>query len=135
MPGLSEFVAKIDSEASDTKSPHFEDVAGAKVLWDTLSGVGTTPMEKVEMEEEEEENLDVYFKRMRKGKPRKKKVMKKPRCHTPVTAESESVAIVSPPASLVIKLSMQKKAPEKAVPALRLILVCKMFNCSLFPCT
>ena len=58
-----------------------------------------------EEEEEEEENPNVHFKQKRKSKPRRKRVVKKPRRHTPVIAESESVAIVSPPALLVIKLS------------------------------
>ena len=44
--------------------------------------------------------------------------MKKPRSHTPVITESESIATVSPPALLVIKLSAQKKAAEKAAPGL-----------------
>ena len=71
-----------------------------------------------EEEEEEEENPDIHFKLKRKGKARKKRVIKKPRRHTSVTAESESVVIVPPFAPPVIKLSTQKKAPEKASPAL-----------------
>ena len=120
MSGLPEFIAEIDSETSNTESPHFEDVAGAEVPRVTPGGVDTAPMEKVEMEEEEEEeeNLDVHFKQKRKSKPRKKKVMKKPHRHTPVIVESESVVIVPPFAPPVIKLSTQKKAPEKASPAL-----------------
>ena len=65
MPGLPEFIAVIDNEASDTESPHFGDVAGAEIPRDIPSGVGTAPMEEVEMEEEEEEeeeNPDVHFK-------------------------------------------------------------------------
>ena len=46
------------------------------------------------------------------------RVMKKPRRHTLVIVESESVAIVPPPVPLVIKLSVQKKAPETVDPAL-----------------
>jgi len=71
-----------------------------------------------EEEEEEEENSDVHFKRKREGEPCRKRVVKKPRRHTPVVAERESVAIVSPPYPLVIKLSAQKKAAEKAAPGL-----------------
>jgi len=44
------------------------------------SGVGTAPMEEVEMEEEEEEeekNPDVHLKRKREGKPHRKRVVKK----------------------------------------------------------
>jgi len=40
-------------------------------------------------------------------------VVKKPRRHTLVIAESESVVIARPPALLVIKLSAQKQATEK----------------------
>jgi len=62
-----EFISEIGSEASDTESPYFKDVASAKVPWDTPGGVGTTPMKEAEMEEEEEEeeeeNPDVHFKR------------------------------------------------------------------------
>ena len=54
-------------------------------------------MEEVEVEEEEEEDPNVHFKRTRKGEPRRKRVVKKPRRHTPVIAESESVAITPPP--------------------------------------
>ena len=72
-------------------------------------------MEEVEIEKEEEEekeeNPGVHFKWKRKGKPYRKRVVKKPRHHTSVITESELVAIVSPPALLVIKLSAQKKAP------------------------
>jgi len=50
--------------------------------------------------------------------------MKKPRRHTPVIVESESIVIVPPPAPLVIKLSAQKKAPEKAAPILGKISSC-----------
>ena len=45
-------------------------------------------------------------------------MVKKPRSHTPVITESESIATISPPTLLVIKLSAQKKAPEKATPGL-----------------
>ena len=50
--------------------------------------------------------------------------MKKPRRHTPVIAESESVMNVPPPAPLVIKLSAQKKAPEKVAAGLGKISSC-----------
>jgi len=118
VPGLPEFIVVIDSEASDAESPHFEDVAGAEVSHDIPGRVGTALMEEVEIEEEEEEeeeeNSDVHFKQKRKGKPHRKRMMKKPHRHTPVITESESVAVVPPPAPLVIKLSAQKKASEKA---------------------
>ena len=127
MSGFPEFIAKINSETSNAERPHFEDVASAEVLRDAPGGVGTAPMEEVKMEEEEEEdeeNSYVHFKRKRKGKPRKKRVMKKRRRHTPVIGESESVAIVPPPAPLVINLSAQKKAPETTALALGKISSC-----------
>ena len=140
MPDLPEFIVVIDSEASGTESPHFWNIANAEVPRDVPGGVGTAPMKEVEMEEEEkkeeEESPDVHFKRKRKGKPRRKKVMKKPRRHTPVIAESESIVIVPPPTPLIIKLSVQKKAPEKAAPGLGKISFCfqDFFNYSPFPC-
>ena len=48
MPGLPEFVATADSEASDVESPHFEGDAGAEIPPNALGGVGTAPMEDVE---------------------------------------------------------------------------------------
>ena len=36
--GLPEFIAVIDSEASDAKSPHFEDVVGVEVPRDAPGG-------------------------------------------------------------------------------------------------
>ena len=48
-------------------------------------------MEDVEVEEVEEEDPDVHFKRKRKGGSRRKRVVKKPRRYTPtVIAEGES---------------------------------------------
>ena len=48
MPGIPEFIATANSEASDAKSPRFEDIAGAEIPLDAPSGVGTAPMEEVE---------------------------------------------------------------------------------------
>ena len=78
MPGLGEFVATVDSEASDAESPHFEEDAGAEVPSDAPGGVGTALMEDVE-----EEEPDVHFKRKRQGGSRRKRVVKKPHCYTP----------------------------------------------------
>ena len=47
MPGLPEFFATADSEASDAESPHFEGVTGAEVPADVTGGVGTAPTEDV----------------------------------------------------------------------------------------
>ena len=48
-------------------------------------------MEDVEVEEVEEEDPDVHFKRKRQGGYRRKRVVKKPRRYTPtIIAEGES---------------------------------------------
>ena len=65
MPGLPEFVATTDSEASDVESPRFEGVADAEVPADVPGGVGIASMEDVEVEEVEEEDPDVHFKQKR----------------------------------------------------------------------
>ena len=38
VPGIPEFIATADSEASDAESPYFEDVAGAEVPTDAPDG-------------------------------------------------------------------------------------------------
>jgi len=99
VPGLPEFVATADSEASDAESPCFEGVTGTEVPADAPGGVGTTPMEEVEVEEVEEEDPDVHFKRKRQGGSRRKRVVKKPRRYTPtIITEGESAVVPSPPA-------------------------------------
>jgi len=119
VPGFGEFVATADSEASDAESPHFKGDAGAEAPPGAPGGVGTTPMEDVEVEEVEEEDPDVHFKRKRRGGSRRKRVVKKPRCYTPtVIAEGESVAVPPPPALLVVKLSALRQTIDKAIPDL-----------------
>jgi len=56
VPALGEFITTADSEASDAKSPRFEGDAGAGVPPEAPGGVGTAPMEDVEVEEVEEED-------------------------------------------------------------------------------
>ena len=74
-------------------------------------------MEDVEVEELEEEDPDVHFKRKRQGGSRRKRVVKKPRRYAPtVIAEGESSAVPPPPAPLVIKLSAPRQTAGKAVP-------------------
>ena len=99
VPGLREFIATVDSEASDAESPCFEGNTGVEAPPDVLGGVGTAPMEDVEVEEVvEEEDPDVHFKRKRGGS-RRKRVVKKPRRYTPtVIAEGEPAAVPPPPA-------------------------------------
>ena len=69
VPDIPEFIATADSEASDAESPCFEDVTCAEAPAGAPGGVGTTPMEEVKVEEVEEEDLDVHFKRKRKVDP------------------------------------------------------------------
>ena len=119
MPGLGEFVATADSEASDAEIPHFKGDAGADVPPDAPSRVGMAPMEDVAVEEVEEEDPNVHFKRKRQGGSRRKRGVKKPRRYTPtVIAEGESAAVLPPPAPLVIKLSAPRQTVDKAAPDL-----------------
>ena len=62
-------------------------------------------MEYVDVEEVEEEDPDVYFKRKREGGSRRKRVVTKPRRYAPtVIAEGESSVVPAPPVPLVLKL-------------------------------
>jgi len=81
MPSLPEFVPTADSEASDVKSSHFEGDTGAEIPPDALGGVGTAPMEDIEVEEVKEDP-DVHFKRKQQGGSRRKRVVKKPHRYT-----------------------------------------------------
>jgi len=92
VPGVPEFIATADSEASDAQNPRFEDIAGAGIPRDAPGGVSTAPMEEVKVEEEDP---DVHFKRKRKGGPRRKRIVKKSCRQTPIIAESESAAVAS----------------------------------------
>ena len=117
MPDLPEFIATADSEASDAESPRFEDVVGTEAPRDVSGGVGTTPMEVVEVEEVEEVYPDIHFKRKRKGGSRRKRIVKKPHRYAPtVVAEGELSATPPPPAPLVIKLSAPRPTTSKAAP-------------------
>ena len=116
MPGLGEFIATANSEASDAESPRFEGNVGAEVPPDAPGRVGTTPIEHVEVEEVEKEDPDIHFKRKREGGSCRKRVMKKPRRYAPtVIAEGEPSA-VPPPALLVIKLLAPRQTTSKAAP-------------------
>ena len=59
VPGLGEFIAVDDSEALDAGSPRFEADTGAEAPTAASGGVGTAPMEHVDVEEED---ADVHFK-------------------------------------------------------------------------
>ena len=119
VPGILEFIATADSEVSDAESPHFEDVAAVEAPTNAPGAICTAPIEEVEVEEVEEEDPDVHFKRKRQGGSRKKRVVKKSHRYTPtVIAESESAAVAPLPAPLVIKLSAQKQTTDKVIPGL-----------------
>ena len=78
-------------------------------------------MEHVDVEEVEEEDPDVHFKRKREGGSRRKRVVKKPHRYAPIViAEGESSA-VPPPAPLIIRLSAPMQTTGKAAPDLRKI--------------
>ena len=76
VPGIEEFVAVDDSEASDAESPRFEAEAGAETLAAGSGVMGTIPPRHVE--EVEEEGSDVPLKRKRTGGSRRKQLVKKP---------------------------------------------------------
>ena len=61
------------------RTPRFEGDTGDEAPTAASGGVGTTPMEHVDVEEVEEEDPDVHFKRKREGGSRRKRVVKKPR--------------------------------------------------------
>ena len=74
-------------------------------------------MEHVDVEEVEEEDPDVHFKRKREGGSRRKRVVKKSRRYAPtVVAEGELTATPPPPAPLVIKLSAPRPTTGKTAP-------------------
>ena len=76
-------------------------------------------MEHVDVEEVEEEDPDVHFKRKREGGSRRKRVVKRPRHYTPtIIAEGESTVAPPPPTPLVIRLSAPRQTVGKAVPDL-----------------
>ena len=74
-------------------------------------------MEHVDVEEVEEEDPDIHFKRKREGGSRRKRVVKRSRRYTPtIIAEGESTMAPPPPAILVIRLSAPRQTIGKAVP-------------------
>ena len=81
MPGIPEFIATANNEALDAGSPRFKDITGAEIPTAAPGVLGTAPIEEVEVEEVEEEDPDVHFKRKRQGGSRRKRVVKRPRHH------------------------------------------------------
>ena len=77
--------------------------------------MGTAPIERADVEEVEEEDPDVHFKRKREGGSRRKQLVKKPRRHAPtVVAEGGFPAAAPPPAPLVTELSVRKPTTGEA---------------------
>ena len=112
VPGIEEFIAIDDSEASDAGSPCFE--AGARAdAREADSGVaGTAPPQHVE--EVEEEDSDVHFKRKRGSGSRRKSSAKKPRCQAPtIVVEGELSAAPRPAATLGAELSVAEPTTGK----------------------
>jgi len=101
------------------KALALNNVTGVRVPIDAPGGVGTAPIKEVKVEEVEEEDPDVHFKWKRQGGSHRKRVVKKScRYTSTVIAESESAVVPPPSVPLVIKLSAQKQATDKAIPGL-----------------
>ena len=81
VPGLEEFIAVDDSEASDAGSPRFEMGAGADTHAAGSGVMGTSSPRRAGGVEEEDS--DVHFKRKRAGSSRRKSLAKKPRRQAP----------------------------------------------------
>ena len=116
VPGLGEFIAVDDSEASDAGSPRFEADTGAETPAAASGVVGTAPVEHAGVEEVEEEDPDVPLKRKREGGSRRKRVVKKPRRYAPTVVAEGELPAAAPPAPLVTELSVPKPTTGKAAP-------------------
>ena len=73
-------------------------------------------MEHVDVEEVEEEDPGVHFKRKREGGSRRKRVVKKPRRYAPTVVAEGELSAAPPPAPLVIRLSAPRQTTGKAAP-------------------
>ena len=88
-----------DSEASDAGSPRFEAGTGADTRAAGSGVVGTAPPQHVE--EVEEGDSEVHFKRKRGSGSRRKSLAKKPRRQAPtIVAEDRPSAVIPPAAPL-----------------------------------
>ena len=115
VPGLGEFIAVDDSEASDAGSPRFEAETGAETPAAASGVAGMAPTEHVE--EVEEEDPDVHFKRKWKSGSRRKQVVKKPRRQAPtVVVEGEPSAAFPSPVPLVVESSVPKPTTGEVAP-------------------
>ena len=95
--GLEEFIAVDDSEASDAGSPRFEAGMGADTHAAGSGVVGTSSPQRVE--EVEEEDSDVHFKRKRGSGSCRKSLAKKPRRQAPTIVVEDRPSTKIPPAA------------------------------------
>ena len=120
VPGIEEFIAVDDSEASDAESPCFEaetrpdaPEAGAR---EAGSGVVGAALPQ-HVEEVEEEDSEVHFKRKRGSGSRRKSSAKKPRRQTPtIVVEGEPSAAPPSAAPLVAEPSVDEPTTGKIGP-------------------
>ena len=105
VPGLEEFIAVEDSEASDAGSPCFEAGMEADAHAAGSGVVGTSSPHRVE--EMEEGDSEVHFKRKRGSGSRRKSLAKKPRRLAPtIVVEDRPSTAFSPAATLGAELSV-----------------------------
>jgi len=117
VPGIEEFIAVDDSEASDAGSPRFEAGTGADTRAAGSGVVGTAPPQHVE--EVEEGDSDVHFKRKRGSGSRRKSLAKKPRRQDPtIVVEGASSAAFPPAAPLVAEPSVAEPTTGGFAPSL-----------------
>jgi len=128
VPGIEEFIAVDDSEASDAGSPCFEagmgaDTRGADTHGTDSGVVGTAPPQCVE--EVEEEDSDVHFKRKRGSGSRRKSLAKKPRRQAPtIVVEGAPSAAFHPAAPLGAEPSVAEPTTGKIDPTCVIRLWC-----------
>ena len=90
---------------------------GAEAPAAAFGVVGTAPLEHADVEEVEEEDPDVHFKRKREGRSRRKRVVKRPRRYAPtIVAEGELPTAAPPPAPLSTKSSVPEPTTGRAAP-------------------
>jgi len=130
IPGIEEFVAVEDSEASDAESPRFEVGAGAETPA-TGSGVMEIAPPRY-VEEVKEADSEVHFKRKRESGSRRKSLAKKPRRQAPtVVVEGYPSTAIPPAAPLAAEPSVAEPASGDFAPDLGKInpvhIICLLF--------
>ena len=121
-----------DSEASDAESPRFEVGAGAETPATGSGVMGTAPPRCVE--EVEEEDSEVHFKRKREGSSRRKSLAKKPRRQAPtIVVEGHPSTAIPPAAPLAAEPSVAEPTSGEFAPGLGKINpvhIIRLFVCS-----